>query len=231
MSKYAIKNVEGAEVSQAELSDDVFGIEPNIPVIHQVVVCQDSCARQGTHSVKNRHDVSGGGGQDSCARQGTHSVKNRHEVSGGGAKPYRQKGTGRARQGSTRAAQWTGGGVVFGPTPRTHNKRINSKMVKLAMRSVLSGKVADSELVLVDALSFEKPSTKQAKALLASLGIEGKRVTVVVSDDDVNTYLSFRNLQQVNVIGMSEATTRNLIDNGALVMTADIAKQFEEVLA
>ena len=104
-------------------------------------------------------------------------------------------------------------------------------MVKLAMRSVLSGKVADSELVLVDALSFEKPSTKQAKALLASLGIEGKRVTVVVSDDDVNTYLSFRNLQQVNVIGMSEATTRNLIDNGALVMTADIAKQFEEVLA
>ena len=208
MSKYAIKNVEGAEVGQAELSADVFGIEPNIPVIHQVVVCQDSCARQGTHSVKNRH-----------------------EVSGGGAKPYRQKGTGRARQGSTRAAQWTGGGVVFGPTPRTHNKRINSKMVKLAMRSVLSGKVADSELVLVDALSFEKPSTKQAKALLASLGIEGKRVTVVVSDDDVNTYLSFRNLQQVNVIGMSEATTRNLIDNGALVMTADIAKQFEEVLA
>ena len=103
MSKYAIKNVKGAEVSQAELSDDVFGIEPNIPVIHQVVVCQDSCARQGTHSVKNRH-----------------------EVSGGGAKPYRQKGTGRARQGSTRAGQWTGGGVIFGPTPRTHNKRINN---------------------------------------------------------------------------------------------------------
>ena len=208
MSKYDIKNVEGQAAGQADLSDDVFGIEPNIPVIHQVVVCQDACLRQGTHSTKNRH-----------------------EVSGGGAKPYRQKGTGRARQGSTRAAQWTGGGVVFGPTPRTHNKRINSKMVKLAMRSVLSGKVADSELVLVDALSFEKPSTKQAKALLASLGIEGKRVTVVVSDDDVNTYLSFRNLQQVNVIGMSEATTRNLIDNGALVMTADIAKQFEEVLA
>ena len=146
MSKYAIKNVEGAEVGQAELSADVFGIEPNIPVVHQVVVCQDSCARQGTHSVKNRHDVSGGG-----------------------AKPYRQKGTGRARQGSTRAAQWTGGGVVFGPTPRTHNKRINNKMVKLAMRSVLSGKVADEELVLVDALSFEKPSTKQAKALLGAL--------------------------------------------------------------
>ena len=208
MSKYAIKNVEGAQVAEAELADGVFGIEPNIPVIHQVVVCQDACKRQGTHSVKNRH-----------------------EVSGGGVKPYRQKGTGRARQGSIRAAQWTGGGVVFGPTPRSHAKRINNKMVKLAMRSVLSGKVADNELILVDSLSFEKPSTKQAVALLAALGIAEKRVTVVVPDDDVNTYLSFRNLQKVNVIGVSEASARTLIDNGALVMTADIAKQFEEVLA
>ena len=208
MSKYAIKNAEGAQVAEAELADGVFGIEPNIPVIHQSVVAIESCARQGTHSVKNRH-----------------------EVSGGGVKPYRQKGTGRARQGSIRAGQWTGGGVIFGPTPRSHAKRINNKMVKLAMRSVLSGKVADGELVLVDSLSFEKPSTKQAVALLAALGISEKRVTVVVSDDDVNAYLSFRNLKKVNVIGVSEANTRNLIDNGALVMTADIAKQFEEVLA
>ena len=208
MSKYAIKNAEGAQVAETELADGVFGIEPNIPVIHQVVVCQDACKRQGTHSVKNRH-----------------------EVSGGGVKPYRQKGTGRARQGSIRAGQWTGGGVIFGPTPRSHAKRINNKMVKLAMRSVLSGKVADNELILVDSLSFEKPSTKQAVALLAALGIAEKRVTVVVPDDDVNTYLSFRNLQKVNVIGVSEASARTLIDNGALVMTADIAKQFEEVLA
>ena len=208
MSKYAIKNVEGAQVAEAELADGVFGIEPNIPVIHQSVVAIESCARQGTHSVKNRH-----------------------EVSGGGVKPYRQKGTGRARQGSIRAGQWTGGGVIFGPTPRSHAKRINNKMVKLAMRSVLSGKVADNELVLVDSLSFEKPSTKQAVALLAALGISEKRVTVVVSDDDVNAYLSFRNLKKVNVIGVSEANTRNLIDNGALVMTADIAKKLEEVLA
>ena len=208
MSKYAIKNAEGAQVAEAELADGVFGIEPNIPVVHQSVVAIESNARQGTHSVKNRH-----------------------EVSGGGVKPYRQKGTGRARQGSIRAGQWTGGGVIFGPTPRSHAKRINNKMVKLAMRSVLSGKVADGELVLVDSLTFEKPSTKQAVALLAALGIAEKRVTVVVSDDDVNAYLSFRNLQKVNVIGVSEANTRNLIDNGALVMTADIAKQFEEVLA
>ncbi len=99
------------------------------------------------------------------------------------------------------------------------------------MRSVLSGKVADQELVLVDSLSFEKPSTKQAKALLGALGIGDKRVTIVVPDDDVNTYLSFRNLQGVSVIGVSEATARTLIDNGALVMTADIAKKLEEVLA
>ena len=208
MSKYAIKNAEGAQVAETELADGVFGIEPNIPVVHQAVVAIESCARQGTHSVKNRH-----------------------EVSGGGVKPYRQKGTGRARQGSIRAGQWTGGGVIFGPTPRSHAKRINNKMVKLAMRSVLSGKVADGELVLVDSLTFEKPSTKQAVALLAALGIAEKRVTVVVSDDDVNAYLSFRNLQKVNVIGVSEANTRNLIDNGALVMTPDTAKKLEEVLA
>ena len=208
MSKYDIKNVEGQAAGQADLSDDVFGIEPNIPVIHQVVVCQDACLRQGTHSTKNRH-----------------------EVSGGGRKPWRQKGTGRARQGSIRAAQWTGGGVVFGPTPRDHSKRINKKMVKLAMRSVLSGKVADSELVLVDSLTFEKPSTKQSKAILDALGVSGKRVTVVIPDDDVNSYLSFRNLEKVNCIAVSEANARNLIDNGALVMTTDIAKQLEEVLA
>ncbi len=208
MSKYAIKNVEGAEVAQAELSDDVFGIEPNIPVIHQVVKVYDACQRQGTHSTKNRHDVSGGG-----------------------AKPYRQKGTGRARQGSTRAGQWRHGGVIFGPLPHSHALRINKKMVKLAMRSVLSGKVADSELVLVDSLEFEKISTKSAAAALKALGCEGKRVTLVVDDDAVETYLSFRNIDKVTVIGASEANTRFLIDNAALVMTAETAKYFEEVLA
>lgn len=208
MSKYAIKNAEGAQVAEAELADGVFGIEPNIPVVHQVVTCQDSCARQGTHAVKNRHNVSGGG-----------------------IKPFRQKGTGRARQGSIRAGQWTGGGVIFGPAPRTHNKRINNKMVKLALRSALSGKAADGELVLVDAYDFEKPCTKQAVAMLKALGINDKRVTVVVTDEDVNTYLSFRNLANVRVIADSEATTRTLVDNGALVMTAAIANHFGEVLA
>ena len=209
MSKISVKNVEGAEVEQAELSDAVYGIEPNIPVIHQIVVAQDSNMRQGTHSVKNRH-----------------------EVSGGGRKPYRQKGTGRARQGSIRAAQWRGGGVVFGPTPRTHAKKTNNKMVKLAMRSVLSGKLADGELYVVDALDFAEISTKKAKAVLHALGItDNMRVTVVVDDENINAYLSFRNLANVTIIAHVEATSRLLIDNKALVLTADVAKKFGEVLA
>ena len=207
MSKIEIRNAKGEQLDAVEFSSDVFGIEPNIPVTHQVVVCQASNMRQGTHSTKNRS-----------------------AVSGGGKKPWRQKGTGRARQGSTRSPQWTGGGVVFGPTPHLHHKRTNSKEVKLAMRSVLSGKLRDSELVLVDGFDFEKPSTKQAKAMLEALGVAGKRVTVVIGDDDVTTYLSFRNLEKVTVIASSEATAGYLIDNAALVMSVEVAKQLEEAL-
>ena len=208
MSKIEVKNVEGKATETVELSDSVFGIEPNIPVVHQVVVAYEASLRQGTHSTKNRS-----------------------AVSGGGVKPFRQKGTGRARQGTIRAPHWTGGGVVFGPTPRSHAKRANNKEKKLAMRSVLSGKLADSELIVLDQLSFEAPSTKQAQAVLNALGIQDKRVTLVVSDDDVVTYLSFRNLPKVSIFAVSEANTRNLIDNGVLVMPLAIAKQLEEVLA
>lgn len=208
MSKIEVKNIEGQAVSEAELSSDVFGIEPNVPVMHQVVVAYESCLRQGTHSVKNRH-----------------------EVSGGGRKPYRQKGTGRARQGSIRAAQWTGGGVVFGPVSRSYAKKVNNKMAKLAMRSALSGKLADSELVLLDELKIAEPSTKKAVAILKALDLTDKRVTLVVDDDAVTEYLSFRNIPKVEVYAASEAHTRCLIDNAALVMTVDVAKKFEEALA
>ncbi len=208
MSKIEVKNVQGEAVETLEFSDGVFGIEPNIPVVHHVVVAYEATLRQGTHSTKNRS-----------------------AVSGGGAKPYRQKGTGRARQGTIRAPQWAGGGVVFGPVPRSHAKRANNKEKKLAMRSVLSGKLADSELVLVDDFSFEKPSTKQAAAILKALSLTDRRVTLILDDDDVITYLAFRNLPQVIVYGVSEANTRNLLDNGALVMTTAVAKQLEEVLA
>jgi large subunit ribosomal protein L4 len=208
MSKIEVKNIEGQAVSEAELSSEVFGIEPNVPVMHQVVVAFESNLRQGTHAVKNRH-----------------------EVSGGGRKPYRQKGTGRARQGSTRAGQWTGGGVIFGPVPRAYTKKVNNKMAKLAMRSALSGKLADSELFLLDSLSFDEPSTKKAVAVLKALELTGKRVTLVVEDDAVVEYLSFRNIPKVEVIAVSEANTRNLIDNAALVMSVDVAKKLEEALA
>ena len=130
MSKIQLRNVEGKAAGEAELSSSVFGIEPNIPVVHQVIVAYEASLRQGTHSTKNRH-----------------------EVSGGGVKPFRQKGTGRARQGSIRAGQFRHGGIIFGPTPHSHALRSNSKEVKLAMRSVLSGKLADSELVVLDKLS------------------------------------------------------------------------------
>ncbi|MDO4596901.1 MAG: 50S ribosomal protein L4, partial [Coriobacteriaceae bacterium] len=161
-----MKNAEGKKVAEAELADSVYGIEPNIHVMHHIVKCQQACWRQGTQSTKGRS-----------------------EVSGGGKKPWRQKGTGRARQGSIRAAQWRHGGVVFGPKPRTYYKRMNNKEVKLAMRSALSAKLADNELVLVDDYGFEKPSTKAAVAMLKALGLEGKRLTIIVREDDINAYL------------------------------------------
>lgn len=208
MSSIDVKNMAGETVSTAELADAIYGIEPNIPVVHKVVTVQAASRRQGTHSTKNRA-----------------------AVSGGGVKPFRQKGTGRARQGTIRAPQFTGGGVVFGPTPHGHEKRANNKEKKLAMRSALSGKLADSELVLLDSLTFEEPSTKKAVSVLKALGLEGKRVTIVVPDDDVETYLSFRNIPGAEVFGVTEVNTRILVDNKALVMTVDIAKQLEEVLA
>jgi large subunit ribosomal protein L4 len=208
MSKIEVKNVEGQAVSEAELSSDVFGIEPNIPVMHQVVVAYEASMRQGTHAVKNRH-----------------------EVSGGGRKPYRQKGTGRARQGSTRAGQWTGGGVIFGPVPRSYAKKANNKVKKLAMRSALSAKLADSELVLLDSLVIDEPSTKKAAQVIKALDLYGKRVTLVVDDDAVIEYLSFRNIDKVEVIAACEANTRNLLDNKALIMSLDVARKFEEALA
>jgi large subunit ribosomal protein L4 len=208
MSSIEIKNAEGTTVQTVDLADRVYGIEPNIPVVHQVVTCYLASLRQGTHAVKGRS-----------------------QVSGGGRKPWRQKGTGRARQGSIRAAQWAGGGVVFGPVPRSHARRVNNKEAKLAMRSVLSGKLADNELYVVDEISFDKPSTKAALALLQGLGIAEKRVTVVVPDDAIEAFLSFRNLPRVTCIGASEANTHFLIDNAALVMPLEIAVNFGEVLA
>ena len=208
MSKFEVMNSEGKKATEAELAPEVYGIEPNIHVMHHIVKCQQACWRQGTQSAKGRS-----------------------EVSGGGKKPWRQKGTGRARQGSTRAPQWRHGGVVFAPKPRSYAKRMNAKEVKLAMRSALSAKVRDNELVLVDDYAFEKPSTKAAVAMLKALGLEGKRLTIIVRDEDINAYFSFRNVPKTFIITPDEANTYDLLNNGALLMTADIAAHFGEVLA
>ena len=208
MSTIKVVSMTGAEVGSVELNNAIFGIEPNMSVVHEVV--------------KNH--------LANC-RQGTQSALTRAEVSGGGRKPWRQKGTGRARQGSIRAAQWRHGGVVFAPKPRSYAKRMNNKEVKLAMRSALSAKLADGELVLVDDYGFEKPSTKAAVAMLKALGLEGKRLTIIVRDEDVNAYLSFRNIPKTFIITADEANTYDLVNNNAVLMPADIAAHFGEVLA
>ena len=208
MTTIDIKNVSGEVAGSAELSPSVFGIEPNVPVMHQVVRAQRASWRQGTSNTKTRG-----------------------QVSGGGKKPWRQKGTGRARQGTIRAPQWAGGGVVFGPHPRSYAFHVNRKEVKLAMRSALSAKLADGELVVVDRFEFDAPRTKAAVAFLKANGLEGKRITLIIPDDDVNTYLSFRNIKEVRTIPVSEMNTYDFIDNKALVITTDVLARIEEVLA
>lgn len=207
MATIEMKDASGKKVKDAELSAAVFEIEPNVHVMHEVVRSQRAARRQGTHDTLTRG-----------------------QVRGGGKKPWRQKGTGRARQGTIRAPQWAGGGTVFGPHPRSYAFKVPAKVVKLAMRSALSAKLADGEIVVVDQFSFEKPSTKQAAEVLKNLGLEG-RVTIIVPDDEVNTFLSFRNLSKVRVIGISELNTLDFIDNKALVLTDAALTRIEEVLA
>ena len=207
MAQIKITDSAGKSAGTIEVSDGIFAIEPNGACIHQVVRSQMAARRQGTHDTKTRG-----------------------QVSGGGRKPFRQNGTGRALQGTTRAAQFRHGGVVFGPHPRSYAFRVNNKVVKLAMASVLSGKLAADELFVVDGFNFEKPSTKAAAKALEALGCKG-RVTVVVNDEDVNSFLSFRNLEKVRVIGASESNTYDLLDNGSLVMTKDAVEYVQEVLS
>jgi large subunit ribosomal protein L4 len=206
MASVEVKDTSGKKVGTADVADSVFAIQPNTFAVHQVVRSQMAARRQGTHSTKGRS-----------------------EVSGGGAKPWRQKGTGRARQGTTRAPQWRGGGVVFGPTPRSHAFRVPNKVVKLAMRSVLSAKRADGQLFVIDGFDLTEPAAKQAAAVLGALGISG-RVTVVVGNDDVNAIKSLRNLDKVRVITMAEANTYDLVDNVSVLFTKPALEYIEGVL-
>ena len=208
MTTIEIKDASGKKAGDAELSASVFGIEPNVPVMHQVVRAQRASWRAGTSNTLTRGNVRGGG-----------------------KKPWRQKGTGRARQGSIRSPQWRGGGTVFGPHPRSYAFRVNNKEVKLAMRSALSAKLADGQFTVVDGFNFEKPRTKDAKAFIQAMGFEGQRTTLVIGNEDVTTWLSFRNLEKVNILPVAEATTYELLDNKQLVFTAEALKRIEEVLA
>ena len=207
MAKIELKDTAGKKVGSVDLAAGVFGIEPNTFAVHQVVRSQLAARRAGTHSTLTRG-----------------------KVSGGGKKPWRQKGTGRARQGSTRSPQWAGGGVVFGPHPRSYGFKVPNKVVKLAMRSALSAKLAEDVLYVIDDFGFDKPATKQAADALNSLGING-RVTIVVADDDINAMLSLRNLKKVRVIAASEANTYDLVDNTALLFTKPALLWLEGVLS
>lgn len=208
MATIDIKNTAGTTVGSTEVADAVFGIQPHPFALHQVVRSQMAARRSGTHQTKTRGNVRGGG-----------------------KKPWRQKGTGRARQGTIRAPQWAGGGVVFGPHPRSYAFKVPNKVVKLAMRSALSAKQGEGVLHVVDGFSFEKPSAKQAAELLGNFGLTGQRVTVVVDNDDVNAMLSFRNLDKVCVISAAEANTYDLINNTAVLVTKPALTWLEEVLA
>jgi large subunit ribosomal protein L4 len=207
MATIEIKDTKGQAAGSAELADSVFGIEPNVPVMHQVVRAQRASWRQGTSNTLTRG-----------------------QVRGGGKKPFRQKGTGNARQGTSRAPQMPGGGIVFGPHPRSYEMKVNKKEVKLAMRSALSAKFADGELIVVDKFDFEKPSTKAAVAALKALGAEG-RVNVFIGDDDINAFLSFRNIKKVMVIPVAFMNTYDFLDNKKLIVTSEALARMQEVLA
>jgi large subunit ribosomal protein L4 len=207
MATVEVKDMQGKKVATATLADAVFGITPNTHAVHLVVRSQMAARRSGTHSTKTRGNVSGGG-----------------------AKPFRQKGTGRARAGTTRAPQWTGGGAVFGPHPRSYSFRVPNKVVKLAMRSVLSAKSAEGVLHVVEPFALTEPSTKAAAALIKALGITG-RATVVVANDDTNALKSLRNLEKIRVITASESNTYDLVDCAALVFTKPALEFLEGVLS
>jgi len=195
MAKIEMKNASGKKASAVEVADAVFAITPNIPVMHQVVVAQ----------LAHRRSV-------------TQSTKNRAEVSGGGKKPFRQKGTGNARQGSIRAPQFSGGAVSLGPTPRKYSQRTPKKMVQLAMRSALSDRMTENKVVVVDEFAFAEPSTKSASAALKSLGV-GDRVLMVLEREDETTWKSFRNLKDVQVISTGELNAYDILCNDWIVFT------------
>ena len=206
MANYDVLKVDGSKSGSVELSDAVFAIEPNNSVLFEAINLQRASLRQGTHSVKNRS-----------------------AVRGGGRKPWRQKGTGRARQGTIRAPQWRGGGVVFGPTPRSYGYKMPKKMRRLALRSALSFKVKENGFTIVVAFGFDAPKTKEFKNVLTTLE-QPKKVLVVVENEDVNVELSARNIPGVQVTTAQGLNVLDITSADSVVITEAAAKKVEEVL-
>ena len=207
MPKIDVYDINGKKVKELELNEAVFGIEPNEAVVHSVLV--NFLANQ---------------------RQGTQSTKTRAEVSGGGKKPWRQKGTGRARQGSIRAPQWIKGGIALGPKPRSYSYRINKKEKQLAIRSLLSAKVLDNELTVVDKLEVEEAKTKVMAKALTDLKVEGKAL-IILADRNDNVLRSSRNIEGVKTIELNTINVFDLLNCNKLVLPLDTVKKLEEVYA
>lgn len=207
MPKIDVYNVEGKKVSDVELKDEIFGIEPNEDVVHSVLI--NYLANQ---------------------RQGTQSTKTRSEVSGGGKKPWRQKGTGRARQGSIRAPHWVGGGIALGPKPRSYKYRVNKKERRLAIKSMLSSKVLEKQLVVVDAIDFKEIKTKQMVNALTNLKVSGKTL-ILLPEKNENVQKSARNIEGVKTTLVNTINVYDLLKYTNLVITLDTVKKLEEVYA
>ena len=207
MAKVEVINVEGKKVKELTLNDSVFGIEPNMNVVHSVVL--NYLANQ---------------------RQGTQNTKTRAEVAGGGRKPWRQKGTGRARQGSIRAPQWIKGGIALGPKPRSYKYKINKKERAVAVRSVLSAKLAENELVVVDQFGLNEIKTAKFANILNNIKVEGKSL-VVIPENDVNVQKSARNIKGVKTTIVDTMTVYDILNAKNLVITENAIKKIEEVYA
>ena len=207
MTSVNLYKQDGSQNGTVELNDAVFGVEPNENVVFDAILRQRASLRQGTHAVKNRS-----------------------AVSGGGKKPWRQKGTGRARQGSIRSPQFRGGGIVFGPTPRSYKYSLPRKVRQLEITSALSQKVLDNSFVVVDALNFDAPKTKEFADVMGNLNVAEKTL-VVVTDDDKNAALSARNLANATVVTPAGVNILNVVDNQKIVITKSALSQVEEVLA
>ena len=205
MANLKVMDQNGKDSGEVTLNDKVFGIEPNESVVFEAIIRQRAGKRQGTSKVKNRS-----------------------AVRGGGKKPWRQKGTGRARQGSIRAPQWRGGGTVFGPTPRSYAYTMPRKQRRLAIKSVLSHKLIDNDLIVLDKLTMSAPKTKELVSMLNGLNADGK---VLIVSDDNNVQLSARNLTKVKVVPVNGLNVEDAVNYGKLILDQDAVKKIEEVLA